>query len=145
MKTQVICRSMHPNFFFIYTTIYYEWVIKYITTTNSRLYCKRCFGDISFQEYVAYRTFDITCAIWKMEDSILFHPTLYHATVRSGLLNIIHVSISTHPILWMNAMLDLICMGFVEQWSTGSKQNIQNINVEWQLKMPHKQLYIITK
>ena len=32
-------------------------------------------------------------------------------------------SISMHPLLWMNAILDFICKGFAEHWWTGSKWN----------------------
>ena len=33
------------------------------------------------------------------------------------------------PLLWMNVMLDFICMGFTELWGTGSKQKCQNENI----------------
>ena len=38
-------------------------------------------------------------------------------------------SISVHPLLWMNVMLDFICMIFAELWSTESKSKIQNYDV----------------
>ena len=31
-----------------------------------------------------------------------------------------------HLLLWVDIMLDLICIGFAEQWEIGSKQKIQN-------------------
>ena len=34
-----------------------------------------------------------------------------------------------HPLLWMNVMLDFICMGFTELWGTGSKPKCQNENI----------------
>ena len=34
-------------------------------------------------------------------------------------------SISLHPLLWMNVMLDFICMGFTELWATGIKRKLQ--------------------
>ena len=36
-------------------------------------------------------------------------------------------SISVHPLLWMNVMLDFICMSFAEMWTTFRKQKIQKI------------------
>ena len=32
-------------------------------------------------------------------------------------------------LLWMDAMLDFICMGFAELWGTGTKQKCQTKNV----------------
>ena len=42
-------------------------------------------------------------------------------------------SISVHPLLWMNVMLDSICMVCAELPSTGYKRKIQNDNriAEW--------------
>ena len=37
--------------------------------------------------------------------------------------------ISLHPLLWMNVVLDFICMGFVELRATGNKQKIKNGNI----------------
>ena len=36
--------------------------------------------------------------------------------------------ISVLPLLWMNVMLDFICMVFIELWATGRKRKIQNEN-----------------
>ena len=38
-------------------------------------------------------------------------------------------SLSVHPLLWMNVMLDFICIGFTKLSATGSKQKIQNENI----------------
>ena len=38
-------------------------------------------------------------------------------------------SISVHSLLWMNVMLDFICMVVAELWSTGSNRKIQNHKV----------------
>ena len=37
--------------------------------------------------------------------------------------------ISVHPLLWMNVMLDFMCMVYAELFKTGSKRTIQNKNV----------------
>ena len=37
--------------------------------------------------------------------------------------------IPVHLLLWMNVMLDFICMVFAKLWATGSKRKIQNENV----------------
>ena len=38
-------------------------------------------------------------------------------------------SLSVHPLLWINVMLDFICMGFVKLSATGSKRTNQNENM----------------
>ena len=38
-------------------------------------------------------------------------------------------SIFWHPLLWMDVMLDIICMVFAELWATGIKRNIHNENM----------------
>ena len=40
-----------------------------------------------------------------------------------------------HLLLWMNDMLDLICMGFAELYGTGRDRTIQNENIcrQWDL------------
>ena len=57
-----------------------------------------------------------------------------HINCRCFFLNI--KSISVHPLLWMNIMLDDICMVFAELWATGSKRKIQNENMcfRWESK-----------
>ena len=35
-------------------------------------------------------------------------------------------SFSEHPLLWINVMLDFICVGFAELSATGIKRKIQN-------------------
>ena len=49
--------------------------------------------------------------------------TCDHINRRPICLNI--KSISVHPLLWINVMLDFICMIFVELLSTGYKRKIQ--------------------
>ena len=53
--------------------------------------------------------------------------TCHHINRRHICFNI--KSISVHHLLWMNVMLDFICMIFAELWSTESKRKIQNDNV----------------
>ena len=50
--------------------------------------------------------------------------TCHHINCRLISFNI--KSISVHPLLWMNVMLDFICMIFAELWSTESKRKLQN-------------------
>ena len=52
--------------------------------------------------------------------------TCHHINRRHICFNI--ESISVHPLLWMNIMLDFICMVFTELLSTGIKRKIQNDN-----------------
>ena len=53
--------------------------------------------------------------------------TCHHINRRYICFNI--KSISVHPLLWMNVMLDFICMVFAELLSTGYKRKIQNDKV----------------
>ena len=53
--------------------------------------------------------------------------TCHHINHRHISFNI--KSIPVHPLLWMNVVLDFICMIFAEPWSTKRKRKIQNDDV----------------
>ena len=40
-----------------------------------------------------------------------------------------YIELLIWKLLWMNVMLDFICIGFGELWAKGSKRNIQNENM----------------
>ena len=53
-----------------------------------------------------------------------------------------------HPLLWMNVMLNFICMGFAELWAMGRKRKTQNENMFLQQESNQRplafQFYAIT-
>ena len=64
--------------------------------------------------------------------------TCHHINRRHICFNI--KAISFHPLLWMNAMLDFICMVFAELLSTGYKRKIQNYNLCLRLESTQRPL-----
>ena len=66
--------------------------------------------------------------------SVHFNKIFYLLKLACHHINHRHIcfnikSISVHPLLWMNVMLDFICMVFAELLSTRYKRKIQNNNV----------------
>ena len=64
--------------------------------------------------------------------------TCHHLNRRHICLNI--KSITVHPLLWMNVMLDFICMVFAEMWTTFLMRKIQNDNLCLGLNSPDSQV-----
>ena len=70
-------------------------------------------------------SYNITCIIEiKMVNQYRIKLTCHHINRRHICLNI--KSISVHPLLWMNVMLDFICIVFAELLSKRCKRKIQN-------------------
>ena len=77
---------------------------------------------------VMWSVANIKLQVWaietKVKDKTIFKADLSSYKPPPYLFNI--KSISVHPLLWMNVMLDFICMVFAELSSTGYKRKIQN-------------------
>ena len=63
----------------------------------------------------------------KITSALTLMLTCHHINRRHICLNIKFISV--HPLLWMNFMLDFMCMVFAELLSMGYKRKIQNDKV----------------
>ena len=86
-------------------------------------------SEFNFYLYWTVRKAGYLPAVFPVTASCMYHYlklTCHHLNRRHICFNI--KSIPVHPLLWMNFMLDFICMVFAEMWTTFRMRNLQNDN-----------------